>query len=356
MFGQAPQINAQAAQIIEQNNAQAAQNFIAEDDIPLAQIIRNDNEIPISVLIKLIKPFSGDKKYLNSFIRNCQSAHDLASNYQKPIIFTFICAQLNDKAELAILNHDFKRWPELKSFLLECYSEKNNYGHLQMELQACRQYFNENITDFIQRVETCTTRLLQSVRTLSTDDSELKGRFATIELISLQTFITGVRPEFSLILRAREPTSLSEAYDVALNEEKSIAFIKQQGHRTNPSGRHDIQKTNFHRTQNSLSTSNSYYHSQPRVPFIKKQTVFQTNSNTNQNSYRSKFCHYCKNNGHIISECRKLEYNNKRRQQIQNTHTNLQNSTTPNSQNFSQSRDLNQIRTNPTVVLNIKKR
>lgn len=114
MVGQAPQMNAQAAQNIPapQINAQAAQNFIAEDDIPLAQLIRNDNEIPISVLIKLIKPFSGDKKYLNSFIRNCQSAHDLASNYQKPIIFTFICAQLNDKAELAILNHDFKGWPE----------------------------------------------------------------------------------------------------------------------------------------------------------------------------------------------------------------------------------------------------
>lgn len=127
--------------------------------------------------------------------------------------------------------------------------KKKNYGHLQMELQTCRQYFNENITDFIQRVETCTTRLLQSARTLSTDDSELKGLFTTIELILLQTFITGVRPEFSLMLRAREPTSLSEAYDVALNEEKSIAFIKQQGHRTNPSGRHDIQKTNFHKTK-----------------------------------------------------------------------------------------------------------
>lgn len=44
----------------------------------------------------------------------------------------------------------------------------------------------------------------------------------------------------------------------------------------------------------------------------------------------SKFCNYCKNKGHIISECRKLQYKN---QQNQNPRVNHLNSTTPSEMN-----------------------
>jgi hypothetical protein len=161
------------------------------------------DEVPLSILLKFISPYSGDTATLQTFIRNCQNAFDLASFNQHHILFAYICSQLRDKAELAVNNHNLSTWPQLKKFLIDTYSDKKHYGHLLLELQSRKQFNNESVTEFTQRIETCTTRLLQSARSMSEDDSEIKGRFATIDQIALQTFIIGVKSEISVILRSR---------------------------------------------------------------------------------------------------------------------------------------------------------
>ena len=56
----------------------------------------------------------------------------------------------------------------------------------------------------------------------------------------------------------------------------------------------------------------SRYHSQPQFPS-------EGNSNL---SGQTKFCNYCKNQSHLISECRKKRFNDSRREQSANQPSN----------------------------------
>lgn len=265
-----------------------------------------NNEIPLTILLKFISPYSGDKAKLQTFIRNCQNAYDLASITQRRILFAYICSQLHDKAELAVSNHNFTTWLELKNFLINTYSEKKHYGLLLIELQSCRQLHNETITQYIQRIETATTKLLQSTRNTLTNDLELRGKIATINEIALHTFIIGVKPEISLILRSRGVKSLSEAHDIAVNEEKMLMFLQQN---LKPKNFCTICNKTNHMAINCYRNKPNYENLKSKPKNLSINHVSPQNINTNSN----KSCNYCKKMGHVISECRKRIYNNNKK-------------------------------------------
>lgn len=296
------------------------------DDIPLSQIQNellnlpntqqsNSNtteQVPLSILLKFIAPYSGERATLQSFIRNCQNAYDLATVQQRHILFAYICSQLRDKAELAVNNHNINSWPDLKEFLINSYSDKKLYGHLLLELQACKQFNHESITEFTQRLETCTTRILQSARATTRDESELKGKFATINQIALQTFIIGIKNEISLILRSRGVNTLSEAHEIALNEEKTLNFMRENS---------KMNKFCVVCKKSNHTSSNCFHNKPPRFSnYTNKVNTNVKTESINQISSQyptdyNKNCNYCKKKGHVIAECRKRAFVNKKKLQ-----------------------------------------
>lgn len=272
----------------------------ASSNTPTNSNSNNDSGITLRFLCSFIKPYDGDRSKIHSFIRNCDNAMKLANDCQKAPLFNFICSRLNDKAELAIANHDYQNWEQLKEFLLLSYTEKKSYGHLQLELQTCRQNFNEDITTYMQRIETCQVKLLQLARTLSENENELNGRFAVIRDTALHTFIINCLPQYSLILRSRDPQTLAEAYDIAIREEKIRKF------------------------QNTNKFSNKFNNNETKHYYNKNKPGQSSNSSNNENSnndkssakpkaifMQKKVCKYCKKPGHLIDNCFKLQNKNK---------------------------------------------
>lgn len=252
--------------------------------------------IQIGTLFKFIKSFDGSREKLNSFITNCDNAIDLASDAQKSILFKFILSQLEGKAETACAIKEFESWDQLSDFLKTQFGERKHYAHLLAELQECHQLFSEAVNQFALRVETSLSKLLTEITLSNRKKSELVGRTAAMEDLALHTFLLGLKPNISNLVRGKNPSNLNEAVNLAISEEK-------------------IQKLLYKRnlpTSNLASTAPRPIQ-KPNYSF--RPVVHNVNSRPqvfNQNMSNIPFCRYCKTQGHTLETCKKREYNNNR--------------------------------------------
>lgn len=113
------------------------------------------------------------------------------------------------------MNHNFDSWNELKTYLKQTYSEKKHQSHLLLDLQNCKQNYNENVSQFLCKIEGCLKRLLSSIQQTNIKEAELNGRLAAMKELALHTFILSVKPEIGCMLRARKLDNLIEAFSIA---------------------------------------------------------------------------------------------------------------------------------------------
>lgn len=251
--------------------------------------------VSIGTLFKFVKPFDGSRDKLNSFLINCNNAINLASDSQKTILFKYILSQLEGKAESASFIKDFECWEQLSEFLKTQFGEKKHYAHLLTDLQECRQGYNEPVNQFALRVETCLSKLLTEITLSNRRKSELVGRTAAMEDLALHTFLLGLKPEISNLVRAKDPTKLNEAINFATSEEKILNLFHKRNQPHSTTHRPPV------KSQPSFRPS-AHNISYPRQQFTRPHN--QYNSNT--------FCRYCKVPGHTIESCAKRQYNNNR--------------------------------------------
>lgn len=278
-----------------------------------------DEGISLNIILKFIKTFNGDRERLTAFLRDCDSAIALASPQQENIIFRYILSQLEGKAETACSIKDFDSWPSLKEFLKNQFGERKHYAHLLTDLQDCRQGFQEIVSHFSLRVESCLQKLLTEVTISNTKKTELPGRLAAMEDLALHTFVMGLHPRIANIVRCREPKTLNQAINYAISEEK----IQQFSARNNPNKTKPIEsypKKNYNNNNASLQRPNHYNNRTPSIP-----------------NKDLPFCRYCKNVGHVLEHCKIRESNNKRFANGSQLFTPLQ----PSSSNFKPSPRVN---------------
>lgn len=252
--------------------------------------------LPITFLIKFIKPFDGNRDELSSFIADCNKAFALANNSQKFVLLDYIQTQISGKAKAACVNRQFKTWDELKSFLKTMYQDRKHYAQLLCELTNLKQNSNENVSQFVCRVEACLKRTINSTQQQNSDSTSLKGKLEMLDEIALNRFIYFSLPHISNVLRIRELKTLNEAISVAVAEEQV-----QNMYFTNKFNTKYCKncKTSTH---NTIDCRNK----QKNVHIVQNE-----HEKTNPKAYLNKVCKYCKLKGHLIDECRKRQYANK---------------------------------------------
>lgn len=247
--------------------------------------------IPLSVILKFIKPFDGSREKLNAFINNCDNAISLASSNEADIVFKYIISQLDGKAEIACSIKEFDSWPSLKEFLQNQFGERKHYAHLLAELQDCRQGAQENVNQFSLRIETCLSQLLTEISISGHKKAELSGRVAAMEDLALHTFTMGLTPRIANIVRCRNPKNLNDAINYAISEEKLQQYSYKQTLAAKTIRQND-------------PTTKSYKPSHFQNNQSQKVTFQQPSSND--------FCRYCKKTGHTLEKCQLREFNNKK--------------------------------------------
>lgn len=305
----------------------------------------------------MITKFDGTKSKLFEFVDNCDKANKIIKPEQKNLLFTLIETKLTDNARSVVRNREFRDWIDLKKFLLDTYSEKRTSCQWQLELNSCRQGFNESVLSYSNRVENCYLKLTNTLNPTLTAEK----REACIELLreqALNVFITGLQKDLLILVKSQKPDSLELAIAIALSEEQEIkskaeinryqnvnsgfakhcTFCNKPGHsnfncrynkNSNQNNVRHFQKT----SQNQNFSNQSQFKNTPNLSHN-----FNTNANNQSRSFYSKFCNYCKRKGHLINECRTREYNNNRKKQNHDSNNSLN---TRNTQTLSHIQNLN---------------
>lgn len=288
------------------------------------KIPENESEkITLSVLTKFIKSYSGDREALPAFLTNCDNAMSLATTEQQNVLCKYIISQLEGKAQAACCLKTFTTWKEIKSFLRSTFGEKKHATHLLIDLQNCKQLHGEDVTKYSLRIEYILTKIQSDIHYNCRDDNELPGRIAAMEELALNTFILGLDHSISNIVRCRNPSTLNEAVQHAIEEEKLFNLSKSNSHKNykqcsicNKTG-HSSSECYLKNAKLAKSTSHVQrsYHVPPNPYNHNPTNSNYTNSNPNPTySNYIKTCNYCKNKGHTIEQCRKRQYNMQRRE------------------------------------------
>ncbi|KAF9809464.1 hypothetical protein SFRURICE_020761 [Spodoptera frugiperda] len=242
--------------------------------------ISMSEQFPIKVLCDFISPYKGERDTLTAFLTNCQNALDLASPSQTVLLTKYILSRLEGKAQIACSNKIFEDFNQLKCFLKQNFGERKHYNHLLLDLQSCKQLPNETVAQFSLRIESCLTDLQSEIY----NSESLKREIC------------------------RNPKSLNDAINVALEEEK----IQNLLYKTSIKPKCRICGKPGH--SDSECREKQKRTGPPHVPSDPQPSTLFNNSGSQL------FCKYCKNKGHDITQCRKRKYNNERRNTF-NPHT-----------------------------------
>lgn len=264
-------------------------------------------KITLSVLTKFIKSYDGDRESLPAFLTNCDNAMSLATSDQQNVLCKYVLSQLEGKAQVACSLRTFSSWKEIKSFLRSAFGEKKHASHLLVELQNSKQTLSEDVVKFSLRIESILTKMQSDIHFTCKDDTEIAGRIASLEELALNTFMLGLNPSICNIVRCRNPKTLDEAVQSAIEEEKLHNLYKTK---VGPSFKPQKQCSYCHK--NGHNSSECFRNRRPQ-----SNESYHVNSTPNPQGQGSnvKQCNYCKNLGHTIQECRKLQYNKSRQTQ-----------------------------------------
>lgn len=177
----------------------------------------------IGFLSKLIaRRFSGNRKELNSFIVDCNSAFKLAHPSQKEALMYNVLSKLDDPAKTQLTNTEYDTWEELREKLNSLYKEKRSHAQLLQDLNNIQQGPNEKIPEFYTRLEAALAEVIKEIKEREINPDRLSGAIDNVNDVALNRFVYYSIPMISCVLRWKSPNTLQEAYTTALEEERAM--------------------------------------------------------------------------------------------------------------------------------------
>lgn len=306
------------------------------NDSPVSSNFPEMPQFNLQFLCSLIpRPFDGKRNEFNEFVTNCENAMVLAHVTQKHPLLVFIISKLTGNVRSQLQGKTYNDWTDLKNILNALYQDKKHYIQLMEELNTLKQGHSESVASFHERIDKIVTRLLNSMT--YKNENEQIGKIETIKELALSRFIHHSVPDISRFLRSQNLSDMSEAYSKAVLEERALkisldefkiktstssnlhcSFCKKSGHTVK----------NCFKKQNNNSNNVFFNQNQNHSRGNHSSNNFSSNNHNNSN----KVCYYCKKRGHLINECRKLQYVNSQRNQNPVSNTQLNDGTRNNNQ------------------------
>lgn len=236
---------------------------------------------------------------LRSFIKSCEnvlSLFDSEDNDTKEEFFKLIKFRLGYDVQERLTVDKFEDIQSLENHLRSVCHLKLNKGKLLSEIRHERQYHNEDVSHFVERLR----KLIAQGRSEYPNDKEFERE-------AIHTLKNSVKNEFiSIKLMDSTTNKFEELAEIAINRDSDLHQRAYKTTKTNESASQDL----INQLMEKIKTLEAKQKEIATVQHIRNDPRFITKPQYRANiPHRSPnrntiFCNYCKRIGHHINDCR----------------------------------------------------
>lgn len=224
-----------------------------------------------------IPHYSGSQAGLYDFLQAADWVYDQVDDNVLEAFLLLIKTKLRGDAEAFVSSRNIADWETLKNLLTGHYCDARDIEGLGRELTVSVQGNNESPRQFLTRIQALLTKIRSSIN-LNPDNTagDKITLIKSYEATALKTVLAGLRNPLGTTIRSQRPANLNEVASFLIDEE-NILYLQTRNN-------------NIDRKIRGAIPKNLY--------------------NLPQRNSETKICNYCKKVGHVISECRRREFNN----------------------------------------------
>lgn len=250
--------------------------------------------------LELVPKYDGHSMPVLQFVRACKRAKELIPLTFESHLVRLLRNKLVGHAYLAVEDETHETINQLIDCLKRTFGPARDSNYYRGQLSMNYKKPSDHILDYIGRVKDLRTAIIegdqtQFGRTLNNCEIE------QIDSYVLESFFEGLPPEYRTEIRLEGYVTLSEAYNKAVLINKRL----------------ERDRTRLRDTKPHSTTTPSPSTAENTTPKISILQPDRRQPSTTSSPTEAKICTYCKNFGHLISECKKRQYNNTKRENIQ---------------------------------------
>jgi hypothetical protein len=186
--------------------------------------------ISVTDALKLVSPFSGNRKEILTFVSNVDTAFSCIKPEDRNRLYQFVLTKVSGEPRTAISHRNLETWEELKEFLKNTYIEKRTLDFHANQLFRAKQNKAENVSEWIQKIQTLGSKFRESAL-LNCSEEERAGILNLSDKLRNICFIQGLYSDrIQTIVRSRNNENFDEIAETALEEESAI-ISKQERYR-----------------------------------------------------------------------------------------------------------------------------
>jgi hypothetical protein len=248
--------------------------------------------ISVSEALKLVTPFSGNKKEVLTFISNVNTAFEVINPNHEDRLYKFVLTRISGEPSTAIAHRHLESWTELREFLRNTYIEKRTLDFHANQLFKARQGKSDSVSEWIQKIQTLGSKFREAALTHCTDE-ERAGILTLSDRLRNICFMQGLYSDrIQTIVRSRNHDDFDEIAETALEEESAI-----------------VSKLERYRGQDSSSVQCTIckkvgHISSKCFSKTKRENRVSQFSVKKKSQIREVICFACGEKGHFAKECK----------------------------------------------------
>jgi hypothetical protein len=129
-----------------------------------------DEYISVSEALKLVSPFSGNKKEVLALISKADTAFEVVNPDHRGRLYKFVLTRISGEQRTAITHRHLESWIELKEFFKNTYIEKRTLDFHADILFKAKQEKTDIVSDWIQKIQGLGSKFQEAALTDCTDE------------------------------------------------------------------------------------------------------------------------------------------------------------------------------------------
>ncbi|PNF39993.1 hypothetical protein B7P43_G15585 [Cryptotermes secundus] len=191
-----------------------------------------DEYISVSDAFKLVaEPFSGDIRKLKEFCENVDAAFGLINPDKYDLFYKYVRTRITGEAKAKLLvRQDADDWASVKAILKEHYATRRTLDFYACAMFNARQAKHETVAAWCSRLDQLGSDF-RDAAIEGASSSEMCGITKLVSQLGKACFIQGLANErIQTVVRARNPTHITEAAEIGTEEESALLSAKEKVH------------------------------------------------------------------------------------------------------------------------------